>query len=46
VCPSLRSPLHFSHNQEGDHEVHDGHVVALGKKINKEIKIKENRVYP
>jgi hypothetical protein len=27
--PNLRSLLHFSHNQEGDHEVHDGHVVAL-----------------
>jgi hypothetical protein len=30
--PNLRSQLHFSHNQEGDHEVHDGHVVALDLK--------------
>jgi hypothetical protein len=29
VRPNLRSRLHFSHNQEGDHEVRDGHVVAL-----------------
>jgi hypothetical protein len=29
VCPNLSSQLHFSHNQEGDYEVHDGHVVAL-----------------
>jgi hypothetical protein len=27
--PKLRSRLHFNHNREGDHEVHDGHVVAL-----------------
>jgi hypothetical protein len=27
--PNLRSWLHFSHNQEGDHAVHVGHVVAL-----------------
>jgi hypothetical protein len=27
--PNLRSRLHFGHNQEGDHEVHDGLVVAL-----------------
>jgi hypothetical protein len=30
-CPNLRSQLHFSYNQEGEHEVHDGHVVALDK---------------
>jgi hypothetical protein len=29
--PNPRSQLHFSHNEEGDHKVHDGHVVALDK---------------
>jgi hypothetical protein len=33
--PNLRSRLHFSHNREGDHEVHDRNVVALGKEENK-----------
>jgi hypothetical protein len=28
---NLRSRLHFGHNREGNHEVHKGHVVALGK---------------
>jgi hypothetical protein len=28
--PNLISRLHFGHNQEGDHEVHKGHVVVLG----------------
>jgi hypothetical protein len=27
---SLRSRLHLSHNREGDHKVHKGHVVAWG----------------
>jgi hypothetical protein len=31
--PNLRSRLHFGHNQEGDHEVHKGHVVVLAKKM-------------
>jgi hypothetical protein len=31
--PNLKSRLQFSHNQEGDHKVRDGHVVALDLKI-------------
>jgi hypothetical protein len=37
--PNLRSRLHFSHNREGDHEVHKGHVVALGEKKKFEVVI-------
>jgi hypothetical protein len=31
-------------NQEGDHEVHDGHEVALDKKQKKKKKKKKNKV--
>jgi hypothetical protein len=38
--PNLRSQLHFSHNQKGDHKFHDGHVVALENNNNNRILIR------
>jgi hypothetical protein len=39
--PNLRSQLHFGHKQQGDHEVHKRHVVALEKEEEEQKKMKK-----